>query len=124
MKRKISKKRGGKRFLKKKKVKGSYRLFPVMFCLREKLVIGLSKLPMKFKASKYGKITPKYKVNFKHWRPSVCQFRSKEYIVDLSQYDENSSKIRCSKCNGYIDFRLFPSAKIPQLVEVYEKTDS
>lgn len=91
------------------------RHYPVIYCPREDVVVGLSYKPMRFKANRFGKIVPKYKVNKKHWLPQFCHFKSQEYVIDLREF-KDGQEICCPKCGTPVDFRLFPSATSPKLI--------
>jgi len=114
VKRKIQR---GKGIYLHKKIMKKNRYYPIMWCTQEDLAVGVSWTPMKFKADGFGNISAKYKVVTKHWKPGRCQFRSEKYIIDLRTYKVDDV-VKCSKCGGRIDFRLFPSGTVPKLVEV------
>jgi hypothetical protein len=106
-----------KKRLKREKMKGSSpnkrvnKYYPAIYCLEEKLFIGVSR----------EAVPPRkavgYKVNVKDWLPHNCNFRAREYIIDLRKHKEGDV-INCPKCNKPVDFRLWMSSTKPLLVEV------
>jgi len=106
-----------KRQPRKKKVKPPKRrlnYYPVVFCLEENKTIGLSKLPLRLKADKFGRIKVKDKVGSgRSWYPEHCKF-IKEYELDLNNYKDGETVV-CPKCGGPVDFRAFPSSTVPEL---------
>lgn len=99
------------------------KFFPVIWCIHENKVIGMSSLVMKFKADQFGRVTPKYKVRFRHWKKDVCEFLGDEYFINMREYNDGDI-ILCPKCGYAVDFRLFPSSDLPKFVKQHDKKDN
>ena len=90
--------------------------WPAIFCLGEKLFIGVSNISMKVERGK-----PKLKVDHKHWDGLVGMFRSEKYRIDMTNF-EKGDPVHCPVCGSRVDFRIWISAKKPEFINV-EETD-
>ena len=90
--------------------------WPTIYCLNEKIFIGVSYETVK---SRYGRI--KKKVLDKDWINGICKFRSPEYVINMGQYKDGDI-VYCPKCGGHVDFRIWVSATMPEFTNV--KKDS
>ena len=86
--------------------------WPTIYCLQEKLFVGISFETMKFKGFR-----PLCKVNKLHWMENNSRFRTPEHKIDMAQYKEGQM-VHCAKCGGLVDFRLWKSATKPQFIDV------
>ena len=56
------------------------------------------------------------KVHYNQWRTWNSTFRE-GYEIDLSAYNPGDI-VRCPKCGGPVDFKLFPASRLPRLQQV------
>lgn len=84
-------------------IKKNKTYWPMMFCLKENIPIGVSQV--KWKKDE--------KVDAAHWQEGKCQFKE-GHKVELSQYKQGE-RVVCPVCGGDIDFRLWMSDSVPTL---------
>lgn len=108
-------KRNKKRKPTVKRVKRKTRYYPVAFCLKENRVIGFSLSHIPLKADRSGRVELKRKVNVSDWKGGSSTWRTESHIIDMSRYN-NGDMVFCANCKQAIDFRIFPSNEVPQII--------
>lgn len=98
-----------KKFL--KKLSSNNRKWPAIYCLNEKIFIGVSYNTLK---SKFGVLQKQ--VTKDQWYPEVSKFRSEEYKIDFSKLNKGDL-VLCPKCGGKVDFRAWLSATTPEFTK-------
>lgn len=84
--------------------------WPSVYCTKEKMFIAFSKFALRLGGTRYS-------IDPKHWSPEYRVFRSDEYKINFADFEKNTL-VKCPKCGGFIDFRLWVSSKIPAFYEV------
>lgn len=91
--------------------KGS-RLYPVIRCVNQDLIIAVSYKPLDiYKVQGQTRQSPHKDT----WKEGNCKFR-KGYEIDFSIY-EKGDVVRCPRCHSGVDFMAFPSATIPDILD-------
>jgi hypothetical protein len=87
------------------------RWWPTIFCLHEKIFIGLSLSNIKVAGG-----VPLSKVDYSQWKKENSRFRE-GYEIDMTKYAEGEI-VHCPHCGSKVDFRLWKSATIPEFLPV------
>ena len=98
---------------KPKIVKMKHKLWPVIYCIDEEKVIGVSYHNIGIRHNASGKAKPKSKTDKSHWMKWNSKFLE-GYRIDFKEV-KKGELVNCPVCGGVIDFRLFPSTTKPKL---------
>lgn len=90
----------------------SNRYWYSVYCLTEKLFIGVSYVTVL-------KEKGKFKVAYNQWTEGNCNWRTEKHKIDMSNKTEGQL-ILCPKCGGQVDFRMWLSSKRPEFIDVKE----
>ena len=86
------------------------RYWPAIYCLKEKVFIGVSNETMKVKKGR-----PKLRVGYKEWDSIIGRFRSELYRIDMTKF-KDGDLVQCPFCGGRVDFRSWVSATKPEFI--------
>lgn len=85
--------------------------WPTIYCLNEKIFIGVSHVPMKVVGGKGLS-----KVNKDHWSKINSKFRE-GYSIDMTKYQDGEI-VHCPHCGYRVDFRLWKSSTVPEFLPI------
>ena len=85
--------------------------WPMIYCINEKMPIGICRI----------KANGNIKVNKSQWTPELSDFLD-GYRIDMDKFSVGD-KVLCPHCGGVVDFRMWLSDTVPQLIPLKKLGD-
>jgi hypothetical protein len=91
--------------------------------VNENRPIGVSFVPLRVKADRFGRVKTKDCVAYDHWTPDKCEFLD-GYALDMKECKDGDI-ILCPHCHKPVDFIGFLSSTVPRMNKLNApKTDN